>query len=94
LQSGRSLSYARRRRANINTSKAIARMSSYLEQSDFAERDRLTGEDQTAPATGTSCPRCGHVIKANQTARLGGAGAGEWVHDMHPADDDSVPDDG
>jgi hypothetical protein len=84
----------RRRRANINTSKAVARMSNYLEQSDFAERDRVTGEDQAAHATGTTCPRCGHVIKANQTARLRGAGAGEWVHDMCPADDDSVPDDG
>jgi hypothetical protein len=72
----------------------MARMSNYLGRSDFAERDRVTGEDQAAHATGMTCPRCGHVIKANQPARLRGVGAGEWVHDMCPADDDSVPDDG
>ena len=84
----------RRRRANVNTSKAIARMSNYLEQSDFAERDRFTGEDQAAHATCTTSPRCGHVIEADQTARRRGAESGEWVHDMCPADDDPVPDDG
>ena len=75
----------RRRRASINASKAVARMSDDLEQGDFGERDRFTGEDQTAHATGTTCARCGHVIDASQTARLRGAGEGHWVHDMCPA---------
>ena len=63
-------------------------MSGELEHGDFAERDRLTGEDQPAHDTGVICSRCGRVIEAGQTARLRGAGEGEWVHDMCPADGD------
>jgi len=65
---------------------AVARMSADLEQGDFGERDRLTGEDQAAHATGTTCARCGRVIEASQTARLRGPGEGQWVHDMCPDD--------
>lgn len=59
-------------------------MSGDLEGGEFAEQNRLTGEDQAAHATGKSCPRCGQVIEASQTARLVGGGAGEWAHDMCP----------
>ena len=83
----RTLGYMRRRWANIYASKAVARLSADLEQGDFAERDRFTGEDQAAHATGTTCSRCGHVIEASQVARLRGAGDGQWVHDMCPEEE-------
>ena len=74
--------------------KVVARMSDGLEQNDLGDQDRRTGEDQAAHATGMTCPRCGHVIGANQTARLRGARQAEWVHDMCPADGDSLRADG
>ena len=70
----------------------VTRMSEDPERDDFAEQDRRAGEDLAAHATGMICPRCGHVIEAHQTARLRGAGQGQWVHDMCPAGDDSLRD--
>ena len=72
----------------VNVGNAIARMSVDLEQGDFAEQDRLAGEDHAAHATRTTCSRCGRVIEPGETARLRGPGAGEWVHDMCPAGGD------
>ena len=74
----------------LNANKVVTQMSDDLEQHDIAEQDQQTGEDQAAHATGLICPRCGHVIEPNQTARLRGAGQGEWVHDMCPVGDDSL----
>jgi hypothetical protein len=78
----------RRPRLIIRPSRAVARLSTDLEGRDFAEQDRLTGEDHAAHAPGKVCARCGRVIAATQTARRRGADEGEWAHDMCPVADE------
>jgi hypothetical protein len=72
----------------IRPGRAVARLYADLEDRDFAEQDRLTGEDHAAHAPGKVCARCGWMIAATQTARRRGAGDGEWVHDMCPVADE------
>jgi hypothetical protein len=77
----------RRPRLIIRPSRAAARLSTDLEHRDFAEQDRLTGEEHAAHAPGKVCARCGRVIAVTQTARRRGADEGEWVHDTCPLDE-------
>jgi hypothetical protein len=78
----------RKPRLIIRPSRAVARLSAALEDRDFAEQDRQTGEDHEARAPGKVCARCCRVITAAQTARRRGADEGEWVHDMCPVADE------
>jgi hypothetical protein len=70
----------------FNASPAINRLSNDLESGDFSESDIFTGEDHAVHAAGRTCMRCGHVIEANQAARL--RGSDDWVHDTCPPSSD------
>jgi hypothetical protein len=78
----------RRPRLIFRPTRAVARLSAELEERDFTEQDRRTGEDHAAHAPGQACARCGRVIAATQMARRRGAGEGAWVHDMCPVADE------
>lgn len=61
---------------------AMVAESTALEHADFSERDRATGEDHFAHASGRICITCGSPIGPTQQARR--RKADDWAHEVCP----------
>jgi hypothetical protein len=60
----------------------VAGESKRLENKDFTEAGRDTGDDHFARSAGKTCKSCGRAIAAGQPARR--RGEADWVHDVCP----------